>query len=307
VETAIDVFSGTSRVAFALKQQGLRVHANDSMTYAWVLARAMIAADSRDYPTGLVQPLLDQLNVLPPVDGWFTERFCRESLYFRPENGSRIDAIRAAIDDAEDEGLRAILLASLMLAADKVDSTTGVQMAYLKGWAPRASNCLELKLPPILPGEGRATQEDALTLKASADLAYLDPPYNQHSYLGNYHVWETLVLNDRPEAYGIAQKRIDCRSRKSPFNSKATACNALETVIDNLDCRYLLISFSDEGFISRDQMEEMLAKRGPVQCFERPHRRYVGALIGIHNARGERVGRVSHVRNREYLFLVGEP
>ena len=25
------------------------------------------------------------------------------------------------------------------------------------------------------------------------DLAYLDPPYNQHRYFTNYHVWETLV------------------------------------------------------------------------------------------------------------------
>lgn len=304
IESAIDVFSGTSRVAYAFKEIGLAVHANDSMTYAWVLARAMIAADSRDYPPAVVQPWLDRLNALEPVDGWFTETYCRGSHYFKEENGMRIDAIRAGIAEVEEEGLRCILLASLMLAADKVDSTTGLQMAYLKGWAPRASNRLLLKIPPILPGDGLATQTDALNLRASADLAYLDPPYNQHSYLGNYHLWETLVLNDQPETYGIAQKRMDCRSRKSPFNSKATALEALKRVVNNLDCRHLLVSFSDEGFISKAQMEEMLASRGQVHCLERPHRRYVGALIGIHNPKGVRVGKVSHLKNREFLFRV---
>lgn len=304
VETVVDVFSGTSRVAIAFKEQGKVVHANDAMTYAWVLARALIAADSRDYPLAIVQPWLDRLNALEPVDGWFTETYCRKSRYFKEENGRMIDAIRPVIDEVQDEGLRAILLTSLMLAADKVDSTTGVQMAYLKGWAPRASNAMFLKPPPLLPGAGVATQGDAMELRACADLAYLDPPYNQHSYLGNYHLWETLVLNDQPETYGVAQKRLDCRVRKSPFNFRTTALESMRSVISNLDCRYMLVSFSNEGFIDREEMETMLSERGTVVSYERPHRRYVGAVIGIHNPKGERVGAVSHVKNREFLFLV---
>jgi len=302
IETAIDVFSGTCRIAQALKALGILVHANDSVGYGRVLASALVAADSRDYPLSVVQPWLDRLNDLPPVDGWFTEHCCRQAKYFQPANGMRIDAIRPAIDEVADPRLRDILLTSLMLAADRVDSTTGVQMAYLKEWAPRSYNPLVMRPIPMLPGGGVATQCDALELRASADLAYLDPPYNQHSYLSNYHVWETLVLNDRPETYGIAQKRLDCRSRKSPFNSRGTALAALATVIDNLDCRFMLISFSDEGFIERDQMEALLSERGEVQLFERAHRRYVGAVIGIHNLRGEKVGEVSHLNNREYLF-----
>jgi adenine-specific DNA-methyltransferase len=35
-------------------------------------------------------------------------------------------------------------------------------------------------------------------------------------------------------------------------------------------------------------------------------RRYVGAQIGIHNPKGERVGTVSHVRNREYVVVAGD-
>lgn len=132
--------------------------------------------------------------------------------------------------------MKAILLTSLLLAADKVDSTTGVQMAYLKEWAPRAFNDLKLEYPPLLPGPGRALLGDALDLVEGieADLFYLDPPYNQHSYLANYHIWETLVLWDKPETYGIAKKRLDVRLRKSAFNSKRSAKEALGKVLAEL-------------------------------------------------------------------------
>ena len=47
-----------------------------------------------------------------------------------------------------------------ILAADRVDSTTGVQMAFLKQWAARSHNQLELRLPDLLPraahGKGNA-------------------------------------------------------------------------------------------------------------------------------------------------------
>ena len=60
----------------------------------------------------------------------------------------------------------------------------------------------------------------------------------------------------------------------------------------------------DEGFIGREQMESLLSTRGNLQTFEHDFRRYVGAQIGIHNPAGEKVGTVSHTRNREYLYLL---
>src|SRR5439155_12733265 len=111
--------------------------------------------------------------------------------YFHPRNGRRIDAVRQGIDDHYgDHRLRAVLLTSLLEAADAVDSTVGVQMAYLKQWAPRALGELRLRVPVLTPGTGRALRADAAELPGSlphVDLAYLDPPYNQHRYFTNYH------------------------------------------------------------------------------------------------------------------------
>src|SRR5205807_8330392 len=131
--------------------------------------------------------------------------FCEQARYFQPFNGMKMDAIRAGIDAlATDETERAILLTSLIEAADRVDSTTGLQMAYLKAWSARSYNPLELRLPELLPGAGAVTRMDANALVRdlnAMDLVYIDPPYNQHSYFSNYHIWETFVRNDAPAAY----------------------------------------------------------------------------------------------------------
>ena len=98
-----------------------------------------------------------------------------------------------------------------------MDSTTGLQMAYLKQWAPRAAPAPHpAGARALLPGPGRALRGDACALAGSGqlgpvDLAYLDPPYNQHRYDSNYHVWETIVAWDAPAHYGVACKREDLR------------------------------------------------------------------------------------------------
>lgn len=308
--TVLDLFSGTSRVGHALKRAGYRVVANDHNAYAATLARAYVQADQEDVARDALR-LIQEFNALPGRPGYVTETFCERSRFFQPRNGARIDAIREAIAaKGLDPELEAVLLVSLMEAADRVDSTTGQHMAYLKRWSIRSANDLELRLPDILPrapgGKGEAHQLDALTAAATleGDVAYLDPPYNQHKYLGNYHIWESLVLWDKPEVYGLACKRVDCRTRLSPFNGRRAAREALRSLIATVRARYLVVSFSDEGFVPRPDMEALLAARGPVLVLEQPHRRYVGAQIGIHNLKGERVGAAGRLRNTEYLYVV---
>lgn len=308
--SAIDLFSGTSRVGHALKAARFQVKSNDLATYAATLARCYVQANAGPLEKEATR-WIDKLNAVPGEPGYVTATFCENARYFRPENGARIDAMRQVIAAADlEEELEAVLLTSLIEAADRVDSTTGVQMAYLKQWAKRAYRPIELRLPTLLrqPRAGKCSahqldaQQAARTL--SADIAYLDPPYNQHKYLNNYHVWETIILNDEPEHYGVACKRVDCRDQRSPFNSRRTILDAFSDIVDNIDARYLIASFNNEGFIEPEDMVELLAKRGQVWRTEIKHPRYVGAKIGIHNLQGERVGKVSHVTNKENLFVV---
>lgn len=310
VVTVVDLFSGSARVAHALKARGFHVTANDMNTYAFVLAQALVEADANQYERNTVVRILQELEQVEPIAGWFTQAYCENARYFQAKNGARIEGIRETIEQRyhSDPLLKAILLTSLILAADKVDSTTGLQMAYLKDWAPRSYNDLRLEYPPLLPGVGKAIQGDALevALHLEADLFYLDPPYNQHSYLGNYHVWETLVRWDKPQTYGVANKRTDVKERKSPFNSKRETKNAMTTVLSQIKAHHVVVSFNNEGFFPAAEIEAMLkdsGKWGYVVRLTRPHQRYIGARIGIYNPQGEKVGAVSHTENHEFLFV----
>ena len=309
---ALDLFTGTTRVAQEFRRRGIRVTAVDNARYAAQFARCYIEIDPERLDRPGIQRRLSELASLHGIEGYVTDTFCRKARYFQPHNGQRIDAIRAALDPADP--LFPVLLVALIEAADRVDSTTGLQMAYLKTWAPRAFRPLELRAPEIPLGPpGTAILADALELVRTGtlppvDLAYLDPPYNQHRYTANYHVWETLAAGDEPESYGVAQKRTELRdpSTRSVFNSRRLLKPALEEAIAKLEAATIIVSYNDESWLSLDELIELCAVRGHVEVLACEQNRYVGARIGIHNPRGERVGTVKRLRNREYVAVAGE-
>ncbi len=334
--TALDLFTGTTRVAQAFKAEGVHVTAAGSARYAHAFARTYIETDAAAADMGALRAAVTHLNGLPGSPGYVTEEFSRQARFFQPHNAARIDAVRDAIDsEYAGSPLFPLLLTSLIEAADRVDSTTGVQMAYVKQWAPRSFKPLELRVPELLAGPGRAIQGDAVALAASPslghfDLAYLDPPYNQHRYFTNYHVWETLVAWDAPEAYGVARKRVDARdpSTRSVFNSKRTMSAALASVVQSVDCDLLVLSYNNESWLGLDELEAMCAVARPpsgapsrngrrvdgrggarqreVATLAFDSARYVGARIGIFDPSGRKVGRVSHLSNQELLVIAGE-
>ncbi len=283
-------------------------------SYSEVLSDCYIAADAAAVDIDAVQSEIQRLNALPGEPGYVTRTFCEESRYFQPRNGARIDAIRAAIDRDHPEGtVRAILLTALLLAADRVDSTTGLQMAYLKQWSPRSHRDLTLRLPELLPGTGHTVRGDAMKSVDElqpVDLMYLDPPYNQHRYFTNYHVWETLVRWDEPEHYGIACKRVDARDdhTHSVFNRKQTMPGAMADLVARARADLLVVSYNDESWVTPEQMTAALREAGHecVEVLAFDSKRYVGAQIGIHSPTGEKVGEVKRLRNVEYLFIAGD-
>jgi adenine-specific DNA-methyltransferase len=310
--TALDLFTGTTRVAQAFKAQGVHVTAVDSARYAHAFARTYIETDAATTDTGALQAAIAHLDALPGKPGYVTETFSLQARFFQAHNAARIDAVRDAIDsEYAGSPLFPLLLTSLIEAADRVDSTTGVQMAYVKQWAPRSAKPLELRVPELLQGPGRAIQGDAVELASGLghfDLAYLDPPYNQHRYFTNYHVWETLVAWDAPDAYGVARKRLDARdpSTRSAFNSKKTMPAALASVVQSVDCELLVLSYNNESWLGMEELEAICAGRGTVVTLAFDSARYVGARIGIFDPSGRKVGQVGHLSNQELLVIAGE-
>ena len=151
-----------------------------------------------------------------------------ERLFFTRANGMRIDAIRTQVALWEGRGWlaeseKAVLLASLLYAVSYVSNTSGVFKGFHRGWGGRTGTALyrilsALRLcPPVFFDnelDNRAVQSDAQTLAATlraqcVDIAYLDPPYNQHPYGSNYHVLNTVALwgqaGGQPDRDGAGQ------------------------------------------------------------------------------------------------------
>jgi len=310
---ALDLFTGTTRVAQEMKRRGAHVTSVDTARYSEVFAQCYVALDGATADSGAIEEALRDLAARPGYDGYFTETFGVQSRYVQPHNGRRIDAMRDAIE-SEYRGtwLYPVLLTSLIEAADRVDSTTGLQMAYVKQWADRSYRDIELRVPALVAGAGAAVRGDACAVAAtlgSFDVAYLDPPYNQHRYFTNYHVWETLVAWDAPEHYGVACKRIDARdtSTKSVFNDRRAMPRALLGLVRDIDAELVVVSYNNESWVKIDELEEACRSRGgAVATLAFDSKRYIGAQIGIHNPAGEKVGRVSHLRNVEYVVCAGD-
>jgi len=78
-------------------------------------------------------------------------------------------------------------------------------------------------------------------------------------------------------------------------------------VVKNIRAPVLIVSFNNEGYLTRSSLEAILRERGSVGVIENDYKRYVGAQIGIWNPKGLKVGKVSHLRNKENLYVVAPP
>lgn len=313
--TFVDYFAGSGVVSRLAKQLGFRVLANDWEPYARSINHAYIGSNQ---PPGFLElggadAAFAHLNGLPPADGYVARHLCprddhafdpaRERLFYTRWNGGRIDAIREQIAAWEDRGQiadeeRDYLLASLLYGACYVSNTSGVFKGFHRGWGGatgtahyRILSRLQLT-PPLTWDNGQENPVTALDAQALAanlrefvptcDIAYLDPPYNQHPYGANYHVLNTIALWDHPPVSpwitGQGDKsaiRKDWRSaRRSAYNYRADALPALEKLLFTLQSRFILISYSTDGLVPLEDLVAACCRRGHTEVVARAYKRY---------------------------------
>jgi adenine-specific DNA-methyltransferase len=236
---------------------------------------------------------------------------------FLKKNTRKLDAIRNEIDRiAGDEIEHAILVTSLINALDSVENTLGHQVAYLSKWALRAHADLVLRRPRLIAGDGdyRVTRMDARKISGRYDLAYFDPPYNTNNthtpttrvrYASYYHFWTTVVLNDKPEAVGAANRRLDCSSDTLPGaiskyeSTKYDVVLAeIEQLVSSVDARYVLFSYSNKGKVGVEDLRKAFSRYKVLAEEKIPHRENVQRQL---TSNREWLGDQSY--NFEHLFL----
>lgn len=331
--TVLDGFSGTTRVSQALAQTGYCVIANDLSVWSEIFGKCYLL---NTHPPEYYQPLLEHLNALPGRDGWFTEHYGGEpnggcsvsedglKKPWQKHNTRRLDAIREEIDrlslpDVE----RAVLLASLVLALDEVESTLGHFASYLNDWSPRSYNKLRLRVPRLIPrleqhSVHRGDIFDVLP-QVQADLAYFDPPYGSNNekmppsrvrYAAYYHLWTTVCLNDRPPVFGKAKRRVDTSDTvaSSPFeefrrgeSGHFIAVEAIERLLREVRAQNVILSYSSGGRATAKELSEVISSVGRVvEVLEIDYRKNVMAGMRWTN---EWISE-AETPNREFLFLI---
>ena len=288
-----DGFAGSNAVAVHFKQHGFRVTTNDALYFSYSMARGSVGINRRPTFSALraanrnasIEQILERV-----AGGRSRPAYMRDTYspagtagrrYLTEINALRIQRLRDAFDSWRHTGLVSdaeffYLLGGLIRAVPSVSNITGTYGAFLKHWDKRALNKFELELPAITSNSqrNRCFNEDlgVLLQRASGELLYLDPPYNNRQYLANYHLLETVAKNDKPVVAGVTGVRPG--GFKSAWCNAASALEELEHTAKNAQFDVVLLSYSSEGLLSRSQIREALEAFGRVRVDSWEHPRF---------------------------------
>jgi adenine-specific DNA-methyltransferase len=220
--------------------------------------------------------------------------------YFTGLNGARIDAIRTTIAEWRNGGLGSLaadlLLHDLILAANRVANIAGTYGYFRSKWNSASLLPLRLEASPtsaytvghrVLQGK----VEEVVSV-FSVDAIYLDPPYTKRQYGGNYHILETLAVEDEPEPRGEGGLR-DWTGHASEFCYRRRARSAFKSVLDKARAPFVFVSYSEDAHLSTSELTELLEGYGRVARYDQPLERFRS------NGRVARSGDV-----REHLYVL---
>ena len=324
-EKVLDGFSGTTRVAQAFAQTGKSVTSNDTAIWSEVFGRCYLKADK---PDSFYQNIFDKLNSLNGKIGWFSEKYGGTELEkkkpFQLHNMMKLDAIRPEIEQLSlDWADKCVVLASLILALDNVDSTLGHFSSYLAKWSSRSYKTMKMELPRRFETDKTRHEvlcEDVFDVikNRSFDLAYFDPPYGSNNdkmpssrvrYNAYYHFWKTVILNDKPALFGKAGRREDSRDKtaSSVFESfekdeggKFFSAVAIDKLIREVQSDYVLLSYGSSGRTSKTDLMDSLTSNGTIEkMVEIDYKKNVMASMKWTNEWTK-----TDSGNQEYLFVL---
>ncbi|MDR1470130.1 MAG: DNA adenine methylase [Spirochaetaceae bacterium] len=324
-----DVFTGSGIVARHCKQCSRLLMVNDLEKYAAVTSECYLSNKNKlnmprlqDIYLGLLadaahKPLQEGIiaQLYSPKNDNDIQK--NERVFYTRRNAMYIDTMRNLIDTVPLQ-YQKYFLAPLIAEASIHANTSGVFKGFHKnketvtgqfGGSNRDA-LLRIKgditLPfPVLSnfnGEYKVYNGDSNVIVKEApevDLAYLDPPYNQHPYGSNYFMLNLILENKYPESVSKIAG-IPHNWNRSAYNKKQGAYEALADLVTNIKAKFVLISFNSEGFISLDAMKTMLKKIGKVQVLETAYNTFRGCR-NLSRLAGQGA-RAIHVT--EYLYLL---
>lgn len=316
-----DAFSGSGIVSRYLKQHSSVLYTNDLEDYARVLntcylanSDTVAAANLPSLHTEILQKI-----VAHPTPGLLAALYAPqndadirpgERVFYTRRNAVYLDTARQLISHLP-ETVQPFFLAPLLCEASVHTNTAGIFKGFYKNrqgigkFGGSGANALQRIMAPIslpLPVfsrfncEHHVLQSEATAAAATLpelDLAYLDPPYNQHPYGSNYFMLNLLLRYEHPRQLSRVSG-IPTGWNRSAYNKRAQVQQALDSLLTTLPARFVLISYNSEGFITLPDMLALLQKRGKVEHMQTDYATF----------RGCRNLRARALSVKEYLFLL---
>ena len=319
-----DLFSGSGVVARMLKKHSSKLIVNDLENYSAVLNSCYLSNKS-DFPKTEYEKLRNEILKLcekEKIEGIIANNYAPkddnniqkgERVFYTRENALLIDTYRKLIDDLViEENFKKFFLAPLLTESSIHVNTSGVFKGFYKDKntgigcfgasgkdsLTRIFGKIELKEPVFsnFDSDLQIFQKDAVELSKELDeldIAYLDPPYNQHPYGSNYFMLN-LILKNKLDVETSRVSGITQDWNHSAFNKKVSALSSMEEIISALKAKFVIISYNSEGFISFEEMSQMLSKYGKLTTVD----------IKYNTFRGSRNLRNRDIHVSEFLFVL---
>ncbi len=274
-----DAFCGMGSVADSLKSTYNHIVVNDSLKCASFFTRGKLYSNGCSFQTLGLDPFVFLNENTDSVRGFVYENYSpggSDRMYFSEENAGRIDYFRMQIEEWKEQGRitedeYVYLLACLLESVSDVSNTAGVYGAFLKHWDNRALKSIVFS--KIDSGEGVAGVVESYNDKieniisnVECDILYLDPPYTQNQYGTQYHLLETLILNDNPPISKVTGSRPTTPMR-SNWSKMYHAHILFEKVVAETKASHIILSYNNDGFMSKDYIEKTLKRFGMEETY----------------------------------------
>lgn len=281
----MDLFAGTGSIGFRFQELVNSCNANDLEYYSYVINNALLKCNYSEK----LQVIINDCNKLEGIEGLVFKNYsvnesCQR-MFFSNENAKKCDAIREYIEKLKNENSinqceYYFLLASLLVVVDKVANTSCVYGAYLKKYKASAMKCFDLipihTVTTLVPEKNsvyNTKAEELGQIDHYFDIVYMDPPYNQRQYSANYGPLNYIALYS--SSINITGKTgLIENYNKSDFCSKVKVKKAFKTLLENIKCRYIFMSYNDEGLLGYTELVEMLSLYGKLKLYKIPYKKF---------------------------------
>lgn len=284
--TSFDGFSGSGSISRMLKYHSSNLIVNDLEEYSYRINKCYLS-DPSDEQKQVINKIITELNNMEyNVEGAICKEYSPkdtnniqegERAFYTRENALIIDTIRSKIDSYPKEYFN-YLIAPLLVKASINTNTSGVFKGFHKKsnighFGGKDEVNTESRIikkivldPPLFSDHSHKCDVSVYKkdinkliheLPMIIDIAYLDPPYNQHPYGSNYFMLNTIINNkveeDISKVSGIPKKW-----NRSEYNYKKTALQSMRDLISGIRALFIIISYNNEGIITEQDMVQLI-------------------------------------------------